>query len=120
MRARAYCLRDAYPDLLKGLGVVEERLDFEDTPAPITDFELPKPEGQPEPPYQPQGTVVEHETHTLAVVERAMHQSDTMEQLLKAGEMAKSLSELDQGTARITYKKMRKALLEDAEARGEA
>jgi hypothetical protein len=45
MRARAYCLRDAYPDLLKGLGVVEERLDHESTPPPVTQYELPKAQG---------------------------------------------------------------------------
>jgi hypothetical protein len=49
---------------------------------------------------------------TLAQVERAMHQSDTMEELLKAAEMAKQLPKVDQGTARITYSKMRSALLE--------
>jgi hypothetical protein len=40
MRARAYCLRDAYPDLLKGLGVVEERQDHDNTPPPVTEFKL--------------------------------------------------------------------------------
>lgn len=112
MRARAYCLRDAYPDLLKGLGVVEEQRDHEDTPPPVTGYTLPTPEEQVTrnvvPPF---GDDV-----TLAQVERAMHQSDTMEDLLKAGDMAKQLPAADQGTARITYKKMRKALLETANA----
>ena len=106
MRARAYCLRDAFPDLLKGLGVVEEMVDHEDTPPPVTSYELPKAE-----------TAVVGATEvtnvTLAEVERAIHQSDSMEELLNAGNMAKLLSEQDQGTARITYKKMRKVLLED-------
>lgn len=104
MRARSFCLRDAYPDLLKGLGMVEEMVDHEDTPAPITNYSLPeKPETKPDP--------VADEV-TLAQVERAMHQSDTMEELLKAAEMAKQLPKVDQGTARITYSKMRSALLE--------
>jgi hypothetical protein len=104
MRARAYCLRDAFPDVLKGLSVVEEMVDHEDTPAPITNYSLPeKPETKPDP--------VADEV-TLAQVERAMHQSDTMEELLKAAEMAKQLPKVDQGTARITYSKMRSALLE--------
>lgn len=106
MRARAYCLRDAYPDLLKGLGVVEEMDAHEDTPPPVVEFDLPA---------QVESTTFD-DTVTLAVVERAMHQSETMEALLKAGDMAKGLGKVDQGTARITYKKMRAALLEDAEA----
>ena len=105
MRARSYCLRDAYPDLLKGLGVVEEMVDHEDTPPPVTNYELPTPPAQSAPdPVDP--------APTLAVVERAMHQSDTMEQLLKAADMAKRLDSIDQGTARITFAKMRKAILE--------
>lgn len=109
MRARAYCLRDAFPDLLKGLGVVEEMYDHENTPPPIQQFELPETPKQalPDPVTGPV---------TLAEVERAMHQSDSMADLLKAAEMAKALSETDQGTARITYKKMRKALWEDEQA----
>ena len=108
MRARAYCLRDAYPDLLKGLGVVEERQDHEDTPPPITEFALPEAEQPTQIEAQPQVKV------TLAQVERAINQSDTMEQLLAAGQLAKGLT--DQGhitTAKITYKRMRAALRED-------
>jgi len=109
MRARAYCLRDAYPDLLKGLGVVEERQDHDDTPPPVTQYELPKQESAalPEVPGT-EGEVMP----TLAQVERAMHQSDSMEDLLKAADMAKGLNEMDQGTARITYTKMRNVLRE--------
>jgi len=108
MRARSYCLRDAYPDLLKGLGVVEEMVDHEDTPPPVNNYELPTPPPQ----ALPEGG--KEEQVTLAMVERAMHQSDSMEELLKAAEMAKQLGQMDQGTARITYSKMRKVLLEDA------
>lgn len=112
MRARAYCLRDAYPDLLKGLGVVEEMIDHDDTPPPVTSYDLPEApvhEGELLPADQ-------EEAVTLAQVERAMHQSDSMEQLLKAGDMAKKLtSDADRGTARVTYTKMRKLLLEDAQ-----
>lgn len=106
MRARAYCLRDAYPDLLKGLGVAEERMDHENTPPPITNYELAQPEPQPAIEDQSQ------DAPTLAEVERAMHQSDTMEELLKAADMAKGLTGHDQTTARITYKRMRDALLD--------
>jgi len=113
MRSRAYCLRDAYPDLLKGLGVVEERQDHDDTPPPVTEYQLPeKPKDELlEQAKEVFGEGVEA-APTLAEVERAMHQSDSMEELLAAGQKAKLLTPEEQGTARITYKKMRDALLE--------
>lgn len=118
MRARAYCLRDAYPDLLKGLGVVEERQDHEDTPPPVISYELPEATSN-KPLLQSEIDSVKNVfgegvevAPTLSEVERAIHQSDTMEELLKAGDMAKGLNTMDQGTARITYKKMRAVLLE--------
>lgn len=124
MRARSYCLRDAYPDLLKGLGVVEEMQDHEDTPPPVTTYDMPKPEpdhfddpvGRDPTPLEAkiiakygQGAEI-----NLSLVEYAIHQSDNMEELLEAGQLAKQLNERDQGTARITYKKMRTALMEEA------
>jgi hypothetical protein len=110
MRARAYCLRDAYPDLLKGLGVVEEHQDHDDTPPPITQYDLPKATGGEQLESRP-AIDVQPET-TLAQVEHAIHQSDSMEELLAAGALAKNLSETEQSRARITYKKMRAALKE--------
>lgn len=116
MRARAYCLRDAYPDLLKGLGVVEEMLDHDNTPPPVTDYELPKATQTATMSVEggvSNGTSGETKVVTLAEVERAMHQSDSMAELLNAGNMAKLLPESEQGTARVTYKKMRAALLDE-------
>lgn len=107
MRARAYCLRDAYADVLKGLAAADEMYDHENTPPEIQKYEFDRPQPPVIDPVTPA-----HEQVTLSVVERAMHQSDTMEQLLAAAELAKRLTEQDQGTARITYKKMRKALLD--------
>ena len=125
MRARAYCLRDAYPDLLKGLGVVEEMRDHEDTPPPVTSYDMPKPEPDHfSDPVEREPTPLEvkviakfGEGHaiTQSLVEYAMHQSDNMEELLEAGQLAKHLTEQEQGVCRITYKKMRTALMEDAQ-----
>lgn len=109
MRARAYCLRDAYPDILKGLGVVEEMQDHEDTPPPITQYALPEPA-----PSHPAGSAFDTKPVTLSEVEHAMHQSETMGQLLAAGQLAKGLTNNIQiSTAKITYKKMRTALMSD-------
>jgi hypothetical protein len=114
MRARAYCLRDAYPDLLKGLGVVEERQDHDDTPPPVIEYTLPE---QPKDELLGQAKDVFGEgvevCPTLSEVERAIHQSDSMEELLAAGQKAKMLTPEEQSTARITYKKMRAVLMED-------
>ena len=110
MRARAYCLRDAYADLLKGLGVVEEMLDHDTTPAPITEYALPVAKQ----PAQTLGEAPPQVKATLAQVEHAIMQSESMEELLKAGTLAKQLNERDSGTARITYKKMRTALMEES------
>ena len=113
MRARAYCLRDAYPDLLKGLGVVEERQDHDDSPPPVTDYKLP--EAPKEELLEQTKEIFGEDVEvcpTLAEVERMMHQSDSMEELLAAGQKAKLLTPEDQGTARITYKKMRDVLME--------
>lgn len=108
MRARAYCLRDAYPDLLKGLGVVEERQDHEATPPPVTEYTLPTP------PPHPAGSAFDTAPVTLSEVERVMHQSENMEQLLAAGQLAKGLTnDREIGVAKITYKKMRAAHMED-------
>lgn len=120
MRARAYCLRDAYPDLLKGLGMVEEHQDHDDTPPPITQYKLPEPK---------QDQLIDQakevfgdgvtEAPTLAQVEHAMHQSDSMEELLAAANLAKGLTdETDRGTARITYQKMRDVLREPKTQQG--
>lgn len=126
MRARAYCLRDAYPDLLKGLGMVEELVDHENTPPPVINYELPKPdqtiaqaaeEAAGNNPLLDQAREVFGDgvqEVTLKGVEHAMMQSENMADLLKAAKSAKFLSEEDQVQARITYKKMRAALQEDA------
>lgn len=118
MRARAYCLRDAYPDLLKGLGMAEEMMDHDDSPPPIVDFDLPKQEA---PPVEGEVLAQAREVFgdgvqevTLKSVEHAMMQSDSMAELLDAAKSAKFLDEEDQVQARITYKKMRAALQEDA------
>jgi hypothetical protein len=113
MRARAYCLRDAYPDLLKGLGVVEERMDHEDTPPPITQYTLPKASGgeqaESRQPNNDQATV------TLAQVESAINKASSMEQLLETSNLAKQLGKLDSQTARLTYKLKRDILQSQSE-----
>lgn len=110
MRARAYCLRDAYPDLLKGLGVMEEMVDHELTPPPIVNYALPEPQEQPQ-------TALDIPAPTLAEIERRINQCDTMAELLEAGQLAKSLTnENDIKTARVTYNRARKLIQEQSNA----
>ena len=116
MRARSYCLRDAYPDLLKGLGVVEEMVDNEDTPPPVTDYQLPDKPSVPTDELEKQvKEVFGDDAHLITYdsVERAMHQSDSMEELLKAAKDAKHLDTEDQTKLRLVYKKMRDALMDN-------
>jgi len=111
MRARAYCLRDAYPDLLKGLGVVEEVMDHDDSPPPVTSYDLPEK-------ATPLDTLTEtfgegvRQGATIAQVREAMNKAQDMAQLLKAGEMAKDLTPEEQATVRQLYKDTRKLLME--------
>lgn len=125
MRARAYCLRDAYPDLLKGLGMVEELVDHENTPPPVINYELPKPdqtiaqaaeEAAGNNPLLDQAREVFGDgvqEVTLKGVEHAMMQSENMEELLKAAKDAKHLDTEDQTKLRLVYKKMRDALMDN-------
>jgi hypothetical protein len=113
MRARSYCLRDAYPDLLKGLGMVEEMQDHENTPPEIKSFDLPKKEPQSEALTQAREVFGDGvEEFSFETVKRAMHQSDSMEELLAAAKNAKFLDEDDQVRLRATYKEMREAILD--------
>jgi hypothetical protein len=137
MRARAYCLRDAYPDLLKGLGMVEELIDHDDSPPPIVSYDLPQKqtiaeaaEAAANPPtaagvasalLDQAKEVFGDGVHvvTFETVERAMHQSDSMEDLLAAAKDAKHLDPEDQAKLRGTYKQMRDAILDTGEASGQ-
>jgi hypothetical protein len=102
MRARAWCLRDAYPDVLKGLRVVEEVIDFNTEPAPITEFDLPTAS---------QETVAIEKPVTLKDVQDAITKAKDMPELIKAGDMAKKLTtESDIKTARGAYADRRTAL----------
>lgn len=49
MRARAFALRDAFPDVLKGLASAEEQADAGPAPAPSEELKAPPPP-DPEPP----------------------------------------------------------------------
>jgi hypothetical protein len=55
MRARAFCLRDAFADVLRGLGIAEEVRDINVDPAPEVNVPLtpPKPPSRPTPPKPP-------------------------------------------------------------------
>jgi hypothetical protein len=122
MRARAYCLRDAYPDLLKGLGMVEEMVDHDDSPPPIVDYQLPE---KPAPSQETHGELEKQvkevfgdDAHVInfETVKRDMMQSDTMEQLLAAAKDAKFLDPDDQAKLRGTYKMMREAIMDTGQS----
>lgn len=72
MRARGYCLRDLYPDLLKGLHSAEELqqvLDAQQRADGVYDPEIPKPE-------RPQRADFDHEAAAKAQEERDQEAMD--------------------------------------------
>lgn len=74
MRARGFALRDAFPDVLKGLITAEEAQDYPDEARP-------KPAAKPANPLdmvaQPEPVAIPHETTDRAIIEVAM--ADTVD-----------------------------------------
>jgi len=104
LRARAFCLRDAYPDVLKGLGVAEELMDYSNEPAPVRSYDMPRP------------TPVSFDLGNgsaapLQRVIEAISTASNLAELLKAGDLAKSLTDDEHiKAARIAYTTKREAL----------
>lgn len=100
MRARAFAVRDAFPDLLRGIAVREEQQDIvvekDITPQTSrTDTLLNKLKKEPEPDVE------------QAAVERVLDQIDraqTEDELKQAAEQAKELDQEAQKQAREAYK----------------
>lgn len=124
MRARAFCLRDLFPDVLKGLSVAEEVADYHTSPAPIERYTLPEsPKAQPvdrpvEMPTngaQPTSNATEPPSDdkiTLEQVKTLIHNATNMEFLLKAGEAAKLLTDdYDIRQARYAYQQKKNLLI---------
>lgn len=122
MRARAFCLRDAYPDVLKGLRVFEEVMDYNDEPAPITSYSLPQKTGTEATKAiteavtsasitetaVPEGTTA---TPTLTEVQDAICNATTLAELIKAGDRAAKLKDENEiKIARATYRNKRDEL----------
>lgn len=105
MRARGFCLRDVYADILKGVGMAEEVLDY-DSPVPPQDV----PEHK-DPVEQAEPEIVEEDT-TLDDIMEDIRDAQSMADLLKAGDRAKKLSEKDRETARAAYAEKRIELKE--------
>lgn len=102
MRARSWCLRDAYADVLRGLSSAEEMMDVEDQRA----REIMQGENEHD-----ETVVVSEPAVTLEAVIEGIAASETMEQLLLAGEQAKRLwAKDDQEKARIAYRHRRDTL----------
>jgi hypothetical protein len=101
MRARSWCLRDAYADVLRGLSSAEELMDVENDKAmrQVEDDRVIEAEAVIEKPP------------TLDVVLGKISSAETMEELLKAGDTAKKLwAKEDQAAAREAYRARRAEL----------
>ena len=98
MRARAFALRDCFPDVLKGLRIAEEVGDYQDiTPAPTAPIDDGKPSGRalleasladPEPATDPEPIGEDQDDITTAAVEEATGNAPQND----AGEAAASAS----------------------------
>ena len=103
MRARAFCLRDAYPDVLKGMSVAEEVEDYSNDPAPIVAYVMPEKTEAP----------VTTKNEKLADVVEAIENAESMAELLAAGDMAKGLATVDhRNEARQIYT-LKRAILQN-------
>lgn len=105
MRARGFCLRDTYADILKGVGMAEEVMDY-DAPAPPQDV----PEHKD--PVEEAAPIVEEET-TLQDVLEDINDAESMADLIKVGDRAKKLSGEDRVKARDAYATKRTELKEN-------
>lgn len=79
MRARAFALRDAFADVLRGLGIAEEVSDYQ----PMKDVTPPRPPQPPKPPAPPsagialpRSEVVDAETGEVSDHDRTEHSSE--------------------------------------------
>jgi len=87
---------------LKGLRMVEEVADHDNSPAPVRQFDLPD---------KPAASVTEPARYTVTEVETAINAAVNMAALIKAGDMAKSLGEADAGRVRASYREKRNELI---------
>ena len=88
LRARGFALRDAFPDVLKGLVTAEEAQDYP-TPEPVR-VTQPKPEATPQPAARPEATEEDMGKVRMAIsraktVERLRQIKQTVEQRIDEG-----------------------------------
>ena len=112
MRARGFCLRDVYADILKGVGMAEEVMDYD---APVPPQDVPEHKD----PVEEAAPIVEEDT-TLDDVLDDIKDAKSMADLLKAGDAAKRLSEEDRGKARDAYATKRTELKENQKGNDDA
>ena len=107
MRARAWCLRDVYADVLKGLASAEEMQDVQSIEVAA---EIEQERAEDDVPLKEIKTTLQDVLEDIA-------EAETMADLLKAGESAKKLWDTDdQDVARATYKTKRSAIKEKIKA----
>lgn len=109
MRARAFCLRDVYADVLKGMGVAEEVMDYDSVPPQEA------PAGA-EPHVDPVQKAAAIDSVSLDEVLSLIEAAEDMPALLLAGDRAKILSEEDRTTARAAYSARRAQIKGDGNA----
>lgn len=116
LRARAFALRDVFPDVLRGVHIAEEAQDLPRETRDMGPVDEVKPEA-PKLDHKPASradkaraalasrkAAAEHTTESLELVLNAIHQADTMEALRVTADMAARLqTEDDKTVARDAY-----------------
>jgi hypothetical protein len=84
MRARGFALRDAFPDVLKGMITAEEAQDYPDEAKPVP---MAKP-ANPLDLIAPKKIEIPEQTTNSMLIEEAFHQDAEAEQMAKEDEVA--------------------------------
>ena len=116
MRARSWAVRDAFPDLLRGISVYEEQQDcIEKTVTPVSKTMVDigskaeallnhlKAQSAAEP-VEISETIEEDPTILVHSIVDQINEANNEAQLMSIAEQAKTLSEADQAIARDAYK----------------
>lgn len=108
MRARGFCLRDTYADILKGVGMAEEVMDYD---APEPPLEVPE---HKDPVDEVAAPIVEEDS-TLQDVLDDIKDAESMADLIKAVDRAKKLPAEDKVEAREAYAVKRAELKKESQ-----
>jgi hypothetical protein len=123
MRARAWALRDVFPDVLRGVLIAEEARDIPPEPRDMgpADEVKPAPQSRAEraraalkkakAPEAAQPAIEENRSPALLSALRSISAAQTMDELKATGDAAQGLTEFEVAVAKAAYKVRRQELM---------